>query len=1744
MKKAKMKKITSVIVSLALIISSVFISPIIAGAVSTPPQLESTAVQFWADPENTLTQNDLNSFNSGTNITMVGAVGVYARSTSSTNYYLFLPSSADCNNLKVWFNASTASIDSTIIKSGEPTNAFADIAAGGVSKTYTLDLDGAKYSVTAMKSGDIGAVYVDTTSGSISNVYNSNEHDSSEAGTIMVIDANGNVNYDGALDKIQGRGNGTWGATNKRPFNIKLGVSTSLLGMSKAKKWCLLANEADETLIKDQLTYDFADYIGIKYQPHCKPVDLYVNQQYLGSYQLSEKVEIKSNRLNISDAYENLEIANGTTDATTGVTTPADLSGTTVKTVNSSGQQVSLGTGSMLFDNTNSQTVGVRRYSDSLSSPSDVTGGYLYELEISQRWIEENAGFCAYNRQGWVIKNCDYATPSMVNYSYDLLYALGSAVYNGGVVPNKSTTTSTPLQTVFTMRTTTNPAPATEYQNKKWSDILDADSAVRYYWTQEYFKNMDSSTSSTYFYKDSDSKDSKLYAGPMWDMDNTIMYNKSESRWGCDLSSPEGWYTKNARIYRFRSNDSSTKYSKDSEVPLNFYAALATNCSDFWAMAETYWYSTIEPATQILLGNATDPKGILHSTEYYVKTVEKSNAMDNLRLNLNSDKAYDSAAVIKSINNWFTSRNNWIDSQIAKTDIANATVTIKSVGKCTGTPIVPNYTVTYNGNTLIEGADYTAEYSNNVQASAIAKITLTGKGKYTGTKTALFTINSGTLVGGSASIPETAYAGDTLSVDVKNADGIAITDFVTYQWQANGTNISGANSKEYTVTESDKGKTLTVKVGGDGSNVASIAITSNSCAVSENNKQLSYTKTLASWNYDYTADSSALTSSDGSGNSYYYFATSGENASTAKLTASVNSTSSAPISWSGTADLYYNPSTSAGTDQTPVIATSKTDGIAWGEYPYFNTVVSTAGYENIHFSARLGGTKKGPRDWKLQYSVDGANYKDVENASYSITKNKSMELAFDDIALPAECNNKSAVYIRMVVSSNVAINGINTIVGQKSGDAAVNNIAITGASTSAVTALTAPQISTSSTNGDSSVLFDTDTLTVADTNGGADVYYSVNGGEDKLYSGSFNPFDSASAKIGDKATITAYAKFEDIKSDTVTYTATFGGVNIINFDYSDYSQNVSNGAVFSTGGVYGKSGKMTAYTDGKSQFVPLWKAANNAYCVAPDDGALWSSESGFTFEISTAGYTGTAFTCKAYTTASGPKSVSPQYSLDGKSWTDVKKNIALPANGALEQFMLTESLPSECDNKTKVYVRLATTENSTSSGLTLHNNASKGNLYVNSVYVSGEDSGDYKMPYTEKTSDYFGLGAIKYISPDNKTMHYIVTDSSSKVLLSGEYPSATGIVIANAAQFNPNSKNEYKVTVWEGDVDDKSQVNSRNFYYKGDTVTKFSYNDSKRLLSSYISPDEKSATNTSGANAGTIAMYPDSSTPATLSYTNTYGVKVSASATSPFAATKSLDNPSGNGYWLIKTSTKGFTDLTLTLEQLSSNKGPRDWGLAYSTDGKTYTYVASSNVRAISNDSATSTVETYNNFALPSACDDQSELYLKIFINGGEAVSGDELELYTSGNTGMNGIEICGIAKAKTVQVAVTTVGITDKKSTVSNLAVDSTITVDGVEYKTTNGVATIPMTAGETYEVTASANGTFARTVSVKAAEGAAVTIPIVCVDLNGDGIVNGKDFARALRISDAERSNAYQDMLYNLLNIRESTFTYADLY
>lgn len=1740
--KKSFKKAVAVILTAVILLTTLLISPFTASAASNVVSNESKSLAVFADPENILTQADIDNFNGGDTLAALGGIKPYTIdykknslgiASGGKTYYWFFPSTADLSAMKFWFSTdTTVTIDGTAITSGEPSGVFADINEGGVSKSVTVEVGSSSYSVTAIKSGDVGTIYIDTASGSMDAITSDDSKATWEAGTIMVIQPDGTVDYHGILDKINGRGNGTWSTDGlKNPYNIKLNKSTSLLGMGAAKKWCLLANAGDNTLIKNQLTYDFAKYIGVKYQPTCKPVDLYINQQYVGSYQLSEKVEIKTNRIDVSDAYENLEIANGTVDATTGAVVPADLEGTAITHYNPN-------TSATSSKNAQGHSISAKNYSPSLTEPSDYTGGYLYELEISNRWVDENAGFCAYNRQGWVIKSADYASTNMIDYSYKLLYALGSSVYNGGVVPSTSTTTNCSSLTLTTIRgdkSITNPAPDAEYQGKRWSDILDADSAVRYYWTQEFFKNMDSATSSTYFYKDSDSVDSKLYAGPMWDMDNAIGFDLGTGqRWGLTWTESRNWYTKSARIYRWRCNDSTTTYSSDKYSPLNFYAALATNCSDFWTMAEKYWYNIISPAVDILLGNAEDPTGTLHSSQYYIDTVAKSGMMNHIRYNINSSN-YDTASQTSGINTWFTERQTWINSQISKSVVSAGTIGAIPSQEYTGEEITPAVTVTLGGETLTEGVDYTVSYSNNINAGTTATVNVKGAGIYTGSMSRVFTITPASLPDSyGLTIDENAYGDMELTANlVRNDTGKECNSSVTYQWYKNGTAIDGATDRTYITTSEDVGGVITVTATGDGKNLTG-SITSNQCNILAGSRPVGYTKTIARWDYDYTADSTALTTADPTGTDYYYLATEGENQATSNLYASVNATDNAKIKWSGTADLYTNTDSTVTSDQAPVMGTSKTDLLAWGEYPYFEAVISTAGYENVKFSAKLGGTKKAPRDWKLQYSTDGTTYTDVEGATYSITANKTMELAFDNVALPEACFNQKTVYIRMTVANDIAINGVNAIVNQLSGDAAVNNVAVTGSSLSVVTSLYEPTITPDS----DSVIFSDDSIAIADNNGGADVYYCVNGGDVQLYTGEFSPFDSKTAKIGDSVTISAYAKFNDIVSETVTSTFTFGGVDINSFKYTTYSTEVTNGAVASTGGTYGESGKMTAYTDGSTQYVPLWRDDNKSFCVSPDDGTYWSENSGFTYKVSTAGYKNISFTCQAYTTAQGPKSVTLQYSTDGTTFYNVQSDTVLPANAVLEDLYTTVTLPAACDNQRVIYIRLATTEDMTSSGTSLHDNESKGNLYVNNVIVSGEDDGTFKMPYTNKSTCYFGAtGVIKYVSPDNMPMQYAVFDSGNNIVQNGTYPQ-TGIQLSTVKGFNETKQEPYRVLVWVEEDEESSMVNSAEYYYKGDTIVKFNYNDTTKLFSTYVSSDFKSASNTSGANSGTISMYPNGTDKAVLSYTNTYGVKVVWDTANPFTATKKLDKADGNGYWLIETSTLGYTGVTLNLEQLSSNKGPRDWGVAYSTDGSSYTYVTNSNARAISNDAATDTVETYGNLSLPAACDNQEKLYIKVFINGGESVDGTELDLVTKGNTGMNGVELSGIPVASSVNVQATV--LETKTSQTGSIAVEGAdIYVNGSLYGTTDsdGNITLALAKGKDYNITVKGAGIVERSVTVTAQDNASVNVPVLIFDVNGDGVINAKDFAVINKDSKYASSKQF---FKNFINTKTNEFVY----
>jgi len=112
--------------------------------------------------------------------------------------------------------------------------------------------------------------------------------------------------------EIKGRGNSTWREYAKKPYQIKFSKKTSVLGMPAAKKWILLANASDDSMIRTRLVYDAAEQMDFPFVTEYQYVDLWIDGQYLGVYLLGEKAEIGKGRLNLQDpAGAMFELDNG-----------------------------------------------------------------------------------------------------------------------------------------------------------------------------------------------------------------------------------------------------------------------------------------------------------------------------------------------------------------------------------------------------------------------------------------------------------------------------------------------------------------------------------------------------------------------------------------------------------------------------------------------------------------------------------------------------------------------------------------------------------------------------------------------------------------------------------------------------------------------------------------------------------------------------------------------------------------------------------------------------------------------------------------------------------------------------------------------------------------------------------------------------------------------------------------------------------------------------------------------------------------------------------------------------------------------------------------------------------------------------------------------------------------------------------------------------------------------------------------
>lgn len=146
---------------------------------------------------------------------------------------------------------------------------------------------------------DLPAIYITTNTGE-----EITSTDTYIPSTLSIVEADG-TQTDYADTKVRGRGN-TLFTLEKKPYKLKLAKKAALAGadFAKGKKWNLMADHGDKTLLRNAVASFIAKEAGQPFAPTAKFVDLTVNGKYVGTYRLTDQIDIRKKRVNITEQPE------------------------------------------------------------------------------------------------------------------------------------------------------------------------------------------------------------------------------------------------------------------------------------------------------------------------------------------------------------------------------------------------------------------------------------------------------------------------------------------------------------------------------------------------------------------------------------------------------------------------------------------------------------------------------------------------------------------------------------------------------------------------------------------------------------------------------------------------------------------------------------------------------------------------------------------------------------------------------------------------------------------------------------------------------------------------------------------------------------------------------------------------------------------------------------------------------------------------------------------------------------------------------------------------------------------------------------------------------------------------------------------------------------------------------------------------------------------------------------------------
>ena len=463
---------------------------------------------------------------------------------SRNPYTFYVPKNVDLSNAKIYNGYNeTVTVNGTQITA--KSFGTVNLSYSGESGTFTTS----KANIKVMQ-GSTNAMFLYTTKKGTETALNTQTYkgwdemnsgatkndEKTDGGSCVTMDNDSETpefSSAMALESVKGRGNSSWEASARRfgkyAYNMKLVDKTTLFGMAThtkksagSKSWCLLANNADESMLRNALAYQLAADVGLYNSPEFRFVDIYDNGEYMGSYLVTEKVDVGTSKLVDSESLEDLN-----EDA--GLVFDED-SKNKVYNASYNGKNYSYCYTSLLEGD------------DSKVDLSKAT--YLLEFEIEDRYEAEACWFITPQGQHVVVKSPEFATQREVQYIAEKFIDMESKVFEN-------------------------------FNNNELSKYIDLDSFARMYLVQELSANLDAASTSYYVtYDCSKGDNARFVASPVWDYDWAFgQYKKTDAKYdvnnnALDPKATGAWFAKNKK-YDDSSINTARKYSIQSKLANN-----------------------------------------------------------------------------------------------------------------------------------------------------------------------------------------------------------------------------------------------------------------------------------------------------------------------------------------------------------------------------------------------------------------------------------------------------------------------------------------------------------------------------------------------------------------------------------------------------------------------------------------------------------------------------------------------------------------------------------------------------------------------------------------------------------------------------------------------------------------------------------------------------------------------------------------------------------------------------------------------------------------------------------------------------------------------------------------------------------------------------------------------------------------------------------------------------------------------